>query len=55
MIIDIDISQLVQGGISAVFNGVCVLLAGRFVLRAIENLERKNDRPKDDTKQGGEK
>ena len=42
MIIQIDVSQLIQGGISAAFNGVVVLLAGRFVIRGIERLERKN-------------
>jgi hypothetical protein len=53
MIINIDVSQLIQGGVSAVFNGICVLLSGRFVLKAIDNIERKNDRHNGDKGKGG--
>jgi len=46
MAFSLDVSQLVQGGITAAFNGVVVLLSGRFVLKTIEKVEKKNDNDK---------
>jgi hypothetical protein len=42
----LDVSQLVQGGITAAFNGVVVLLSGRFVMRGIERIEKRNGNDK---------
>ena len=38
---NINVSQLIQGVITAVINSVAVLNAGRYVARAVERIERK--------------
>jgi hypothetical protein len=38
---NINVGQLIQGVITAVINSVAVLIAGRYVARAVERIERK--------------
>jgi hypothetical protein len=46
---NINVSQLIQGVITAVINSVAVLIAGRYVARAVERIEKKaiNGKPKE--------
>jgi hypothetical protein len=52
MEININVSQLINGVITAVINSMAVLIAGRYVARAVERIEKKavngnGDKPKD--------
>ena len=53
---NINVNQLIQGAITAVVNAVAVLLAGRYVARAVERIEKKaingNGKPKEDNPKG---
>ena len=41
MEININVSQLINGAITAVVNAVAVLIAGRYVARVVERIEKK--------------
>ena len=52
MNLNINVNQLIQGAITAVVNAIAVLIAGRYVARAVERIEKRNgnDKPKENGK-----
>jgi len=52
MEININVSQLINGVITAVIHSMAVLIAGRYVARAVERIDKQainenSDKPKD--------